>query len=85
LEVAKRIAYIVWQTRYQDDELYLKRNDSVSVEHPDSINFFYGQFDWENQLLYDTIVHSLPESEIKKELEDFITNYHLEIKKSYPQ
>jgi len=63
LEVAKRLAYVIWQTKYEDDQLYLDeklpKNESVSTGHPDNINFFYGQFDHINQAIFGDLVESL--------------------------
>lgn len=85
LEVAKRLAHVVWQTRYENSKHYiadkLEKNDIVSTDQPDNINFFFGQFDADNQFQFFVLVANLPESKIKDELTDFIIEYQEDAKR----
>lgn len=79
LEVAKRLAHVVWQTRYENSKHYIKdkleENDKVSTENPDNINFFLGQFNADNQFKFFVLVANLPDSKIKDELTDYVVEY----------
>lgn len=57
LEIAKEISNEIWDN-YSDEFGYRSdkqtRNNEVSVERPDNIWFFWGQFDSKNKLLFLT-------------------------------
>jgi hypothetical protein len=76
LEVLKRLCWIVWRLKYEDDEFLkdgkLKRNESVGTDCSENINFFFGQFDIHNQTLLANLINALPESKAKKELSEYV-------------
>jgi hypothetical protein len=76
LEVLKRLCWVVWRLKYEDDEFLkdgkLKRNESVGTDCSENINFFFGQFDIHNQTLLANLIQALPESKAKKELSEYV-------------
>jgi hypothetical protein len=86
LELAKLISIGIWQTY---DNTYGYATDKISacekasLKDPENINFFWGQFDPINQSMFELVLFNHKDSPAKKELTDWIENYHLEVKKYF--
>jgi len=84
LELAKKISISIWKT-YDDTYGYASKKiancEAEGTDDPESMLFFWQQFDVLNQNEFELLLFNEPETPAKKELNDWIKNYQLEVER----